>query len=79
MRAPSGGDNSDRTARRGAAGEQARRRLTGAGAGLTTSRLARDILARDLGLDHAAYAPVLGLTPRSLDDAVRATVAASLA
>lgn len=63
----------------GLRGEQARRRLTGAGAGLTTSRLARDILARDLGLDPAAYAPVLGLTPRSLDDAVRATVAASLA
>lgn len=50
--------------------------LTGRASGLTPGRLATDILGRDLGLDPAAYAPPLGLTPRSLDDVVRATVAA---
>lgn len=50
--------------------------VVGKSSGLTPRLLAPDMLARDLGLDPAAYAPALGLTPRNLDDVVRATVAA---
>lgn len=51
-------------------------RLTGKDSGLTLRHLVHDILARDLSLDPTAYGSTLGLTPRSLDDVVAATVAA---
>ena len=43
---------------------------------LTLSRLAADLIGRDLSLDTRACGSAIGLTPRSLDAETVATVAA---
>lgn len=52
-------------------------RLRGRGSGLDVRHVARDIVARELHLDPEIHGRPLGLTPTSVDEAVRATVRAA--
>lgn len=61
----------------GAVATGAVHRLRGRGTGLDVRRVARDIVARHLHLDPDTYCRPLGLTPASVDEAVRATVQAA--
>lgn len=44
--------------------------------GLAPARLAADLIGRDLSIDTASFGAAIGLSPRNIDDAVRATVRA---
>ncbi len=59
--------------------EKLRLRRRHLGYGLDPARLAHDILSRTLFLDTEANGTALGLTPRPVDDPVRATVRAAYA
>jgi len=56
--------------------DAARLRVQKKDSGLTLSRLAGDLIGRDLSLDTRACGSAIGLTPRSLDAETVATVAA---
>jgi len=65
-----------RHSRPGCGPDAARLRVQKKDSGLTLSRLAGDLIGRDLSLDTRACGSAIGLTPRSLDAETVATVAA---